>query len=133
MIKLLFIALLISIVVAFLTIHIFNITNYIYQIEFFILFFCVIGGIIYYINKKKLKGKTQSNSNIIINEFENKIIIYGIILILIFCLLNYIFNILSVGPKTPIGRLLIVALILFFIIVIGIYSINNDLNNLNLF
>jgi peptidoglycan/LPS O-acetylase OafA/YrhL len=133
MIKLLFIALLISIVLAFLFINILNITEYIYQLEIFILLFLLIGGIIYYINKDKLKGLSKSNSNIIINDFENKIIIYGIISIIIFCLLYYIYNIISIGAKTPIGKLLIIGLILFFIIVIGIYSISNDLNNLIIF
>lgn len=133
MIKLLFIALLISIVLAFLFINILNITEYIYQLEIFILLFLLIGGIIYYINKDKLKGLSKSNSNIIINDFENKIIIYGIISIIIFCLLYYIYNIISIGAKTPIGKLLIIGLILFFIIVIGMYSISNDLNNLIIF
>ena len=132
MIKLLFIALLISIVLAFLFINILNLTEYIYQLEIFILLFLLIGGIIYYINKDKLKGLSKSNSNIIINDFENKIIIYGIISIIIFCLLYYIYNIISIGAKTPIGKLLIIGLILFFIIVIGMYSISNDMNNLNL-
>ena len=132
MIKLLFIALLISIVLAFLFINILNITEYIYQLEIFILLFLLIGGIIYYINKDKLKGLSKSNSNIIINDFENKIIIYGIISIIIFFLLFYIYNIISIGAKTPIGKLLIIGLILFFIIIIVMYSISNDMNNLNL-